>query len=99
MFGFKYLGETVTLDLDLNKCNGCSMCTKVCPHAVFKITEGKAIMAQREYCMECGACKLNCAQNAITLNVGNGCGCATGIIEGYFGIESECACECSTNCC
>ncbi|MDA3893607.1 MAG: 4Fe-4S binding protein [Salinivirgaceae bacterium] len=97
MIDFKYLGETVSLILNKEKCNGCGMCVKVCPHAVFEMNGSKAELTLKDYCMECGACQLNCAQNAIKVTVGNGCGCATGIIEGYFGVESEC-CSDSTCC-
>jgi len=95
MYNFKYLSETLSLTINTEKCNGCGMCINVCPHAVFKIENKKATVPGYEYCMECGACKLNCPTKAITMNVGNGCGCATGIIEGYFNKNSnECACGC-----
>jgi NAD-dependent dihydropyrimidine dehydrogenase PreA subunit len=88
-----YLKNVVTLKLDQLKCNACSMCVKVCPRAVFKIFEGKAHIINRDYCIECGACALNCESKAITVLSGLGCGCATGIIEGYFnGGKSACSC-------
>jgi NAD-dependent dihydropyrimidine dehydrogenase PreA subunit len=93
MKDFVYLKEVVTLQLDPLKCNGCGMCLKVCPRAVFALSGGKAVLANRDYCMECGACTLNCPQSAIRVNSGMGCGCATGIIEGYFnGGKSDCSC-------
>ena len=30
-----YLPEVVDLELDSARCNGCGLCLKVCPHAVF----------------------------------------------------------------
>jgi NAD-dependent dihydropyrimidine dehydrogenase PreA subunit len=90
---FLYLKNVVTLELNQDVCNGCGMCLKVCPHAVFQLTNGKAQIIRRDYCMECGACALNCSKMAIRVNSGLGCGCATGIIEGYFnGGKSECSC-------
>lgn len=94
MKDFVYLKNVVTLELDQAKCNACGMCVKVCPHAVFTILGGKASIANRDYCMECGACALNCEKGAITVLSGLGCGCATGIIEGYFkGDGSNCGCS------
>lgn len=93
MKDFVYLKDVVTLQLNRDKCNGCRMCLNVCPHEVFKISTGKAQIINRDYCMECGACALNCAQEAISVLSGLGCGCATGIIEGYFkGGNPDCGC-------
>jgi NAD-dependent dihydropyrimidine dehydrogenase PreA subunit len=88
-----YLKDIVTLELDQAKCNACGMCVKVCPHAVLAISGKKAHIVNRDYCMECGACQMNCEMNAIAVLSGLGCGCATGIIEGYFGGNSECSCS------
>lgn len=90
-----YLKDVTTLRHNQEKCNGCGMCVKVCPHAVFDIFKGKARIINRDACMECGACALNCAKGAIFVNSGLGCGCATGIIEGFFkGSEPTCGCSC-----
>jgi len=35
MKDFVYLRDVVTLQLHEEKCNGCGMCIKVCPHAVW----------------------------------------------------------------
>jgi ferredoxin len=82
MKDFIYYPEVLTLELDMTKCNNCGMCMKVCPHEVFTLLDKKIRIARREYCMECGACKRNCSQDAISVNVGDMCGCAAGIIEG-----------------
>lgn len=79
----KYINEVVTLTLDQDKCSGCGMCIKVCPHAVLDLSNGKAHIARKAFCMECGACEMNCADEAIKVLSGF-CGCATGIIEGFF---------------
>ncbi len=94
MRDFKYLSETLTLKFNVNKCNGCGACTKVCPHAVFSIVNKKAEPIRYNFCMECGACALNCTQSAISVVSGIGCGCATGIIEGFFK-KKDAACSCS----
>ena len=94
-----YLPGVVTLGMCEETCNGCGMCLKVCPHDVFELSKGKAHIARKNQCMECGACKLNCPVNAISVD--SGVGCAAGIINGIIR-NSEPVCGCSdgrSNCC
>ena len=87
-----YLKNVVSLLFDVEKCNGCGSCAEVCPHAVFDVTEGKAQMSKKDLCMECGACALNCAAGAITVNPG--VGCAAAFIFGWLtGREPACGCS------
>jgi len=95
----QYLSNVVTLQLSEEKCNGCGMCTKVCPHEVFVISGGKAHIINRDNCMECGACAINCQVEAISVK--SGVGCAAGIIQGIL-TNSEPTCGCSggnSSCC
>ena len=93
-----YLPEAVTLDLDPAKCNGCRMCTIVCPHAVFALRDKRAVIVRRDRCMECGACALNCQAGAITVR--SGVGCAAGILNGLIrGTEPTCDCDSGGSCC
>lgn len=84
MNNFVYYPDVLTLELDEAKCNNCGMCAKVCPHEVFALVDKKIHVVGREFCMECGACKRNCPEGAISIDVGDGCGCAAGIIQGAF---------------
>jgi len=68
----KYIKNVVTLTLDKDKCIGCAMCEKVCPHSVFKIHGGKAVIADIDSCMECGACVRNCPVKALDVKKGVG---------------------------
>lgn len=98
MNGFIYLTSVVTLELDPSKCNGCRMCMTVCPHAVFGFENKKAVILNKDFCMECGACALNCSVGAITVK--SGVGCAAGVINGLIrGTEPTCDCESGGNCC
>lgn len=88
-----YLQNTLTYDPAL--CNGCRMCTDVCPHAVFKMQDKKAVLANASACMECGACELNCEVNA--LHVESGVGCASAMF--LQAIKGEKLGECGGNDC
>jgi len=68
----KYLRGVATLQLDAGKCIGCGMCLNVCPHAVFKLENRKAVVTDADLCMECGACALNCPAAAISVKKGVG---------------------------
>jgi NAD-dependent dihydropyrimidine dehydrogenase PreA subunit len=96
--GLTYLKNINTLQLYSEKCNGCKMCTAVCPHAVFTIKEKKAFIQHKDLCMECGACAMNCQAGAITVK--SGVGCALGVITGWLrGTEPTCECSGESGCC
>ena len=54
-------------------CTGCGTCAKVCPHGVLGLREKKARLVAEERCIECGACQLNCHDDAIQVTKGTGC--------------------------
>jgi len=92
MNGLVYLKDSVTLELDAEKCTGCKMCLVVCPHQVFGFHNNKAMILNKDYCMECGACALNCPEGAISVR--SGVGCAAGILNGLIrGTEPSCDCS------
>ena len=72
----KYLKNVTTLNLIPAKCSGCGICTEVCPHGVFNIENSKAVIVDKDICMECGACAKNCPMSAIAVNAGVGCASA-----------------------
>ncbi len=92
MTRLRYLPGVVTLTLDVQKCTGCGMCISVCPHAVFVVEKQKAQIVDRDACMECGACGLNCPEDAI--QVDSGVGCAAAVIIGMLRGTEPC-CDCS----
>jgi len=94
----QYIKGVAKIDYDPGKCTGCKMCVIVCPQAVFKMNDKKAVLINRDGCMECGACMLNCIAGAI--NVSTGVGCATAIINSKLGNKQNAnECGCSIECC
>ncbi len=92
MFDLRYIDDVVTLKLDKEKCNGCRLCTYVCPHEVFSIKDKRAEITDFNACIECGACEQNCETGAISVRAG--VGCAAGIINGVLkGTAPSCGCS------
>lgn len=85
-----YLKGVATLELDNDKCIGCGMCMVVCPHEVFTLRNGTAVIENLDSCMECGACEKNCPADA--LYVKSGVGCAAAVINAALGRESSSCC-------
>lgn len=88
----KYLANVTTLEFSHEKCTGCGRCVEVCPHGVFGMRDKKAFVTDRDLCMECGACALNCEFGAISVNAG--VGCAAAIINSMI-TGGEPSCDCS----
>ena len=73
MHQFTYLAGVTTLQFHPEKCTGCRRCTEVCPHGVFRMERKRAVITNRDLCMECGACRRNCGYGAIDVREGVGC--------------------------
>jgi len=87
-----YIPGVVTIAVDEAECNGCTLCTQVCPRAVLAMKEGKARIVFRDACIECGACAMNCETGAVTVR--SGVSCASAIITGKLrGTEPVCGCD------
>jgi NAD-dependent dihydropyrimidine dehydrogenase PreA subunit len=72
----RYIDNIASLEYDTDKCNGCKMCVEVCPRAVFVMEGKKAKVADKNACIECGACMVNCATGAFNVDTGPGCAAA-----------------------
>jgi NAD-dependent dihydropyrimidine dehydrogenase PreA subunit len=79
----RYFANGRSLRLDAGACVACGRCIEVCPHAVFSLAGGPAMISRRDRCMECGACMRNCPTSAISVDAGVGCTAAiiTGILR------------------
>ncbi|MCX6271233.1 MAG: mercury methylation ferredoxin HgcB [Bacteroidetes bacterium] len=91
-----YIKNVVSLQLEVEKCDGCRLCVTVCPRNVFEVTERKAHIIRLDHCIECGACMMNCAEGAIFVK--SGVGCAAGVINGMIR-GTEPSCDCGEGCC
>lgn len=89
---FRYIDDVVTLSYNSDLCMGCKTCEKVCPHGVFIVIDKKASILDRDRCMECGACVLNCEYQAI--RVSPGVGCAAYIISSWIHGKENATCNC-----
>jgi len=68
------------------------MCLHVCPHEVFAVKNKRAVIVDRDACMECGACAMNCEPGAITVQ--SGVGCAAAVLNSMIkGGEPSCDCD------
>ena len=87
----RYLKNVTTLSYNAEKCTGCGKCVEVCPHGVFNVENKKTKIVDKNACMECGACTLNCPAKAIEVNAGVGCAAAI-IMSWITGKEPTCGC-------
>lgn len=96
MDDFKYLNGVSTLAFDIDICVGCGICTMVCPHGIFTLSDGKAQVVDKDDCMECGACAVNCPTQAVS--VSPGVGCAAYIIQTWIKGKEKASCG-DVSCC
>jgi ferredoxin len=94
---FRYLDGVTTLKLNEEKCIGCRECETVCPHGVFAVSNKKAAVVDKNGCMECGACAMNCPASAI--EVTPGVGCAAYIIQTWIKGKDAAECGGGSGCC
>jgi ferredoxin len=89
MGSLTYIRGVTTIRLDEKACNGCEMCLDVCPHPVFVRHDGRVQVGAPDACMECGACVVNCPEDALSVNPGTGCVIA--ILKGWIrGSDPSC---------
>jgi len=57
--------ETMAVQIDQEKCNGCGLCVEVCPVQAISIENNKA-KVDKDTCVECGQCVDECPNKAIS---------------------------------
>jgi len=55
------------IEVDEEKCIGCSECVDVCPVDVYEIQNEKSVPVHAEECIGCESCIEVCEQEAITV--------------------------------
>lgn len=65
----KVARQRVSLEVDLESCNGCGDCVAVCPAHVWKLYKRKAVPNDADSCCgpDCGQCSQYCPQRAIAV--------------------------------
>jgi 2-oxoglutarate ferredoxin oxidoreductase subunit delta len=63
-------GIGASIDIDLDRCNGCGLCVNSCAVDVLRLDEErrKARARYPQECMLCGYCELDCPEGAIYLS-------------------------------
>ena len=56
-----------TVKINIEKCIGCGLCCKDCPHHVLVLQNGKVTM-MADKCLECGHCVAICPKDAFTMS-------------------------------
>lgn len=55
------------VNIDINKCTGCGLCTKDCVRNILELKDKKAYIVS-DKCILCGHCVAICPQNAVTID-------------------------------
>lgn len=51
-----------------DRCDGCGICVDICPDDVFRMKDGKAIIAYPDDCDTCFLCETDCPRGAIVVS-------------------------------
>ncbi len=53
--------------IDEEKCTVCGECVKICPNEIYKLENGRVIVANAKDCSNCQSCISMCEPQAITI--------------------------------
>jgi NAD-dependent dihydropyrimidine dehydrogenase PreA subunit len=54
--------------IDPDKCTGCGLCRKACPHGAIKGKTKKPHVIDADVCTRCGICRDSCKVDAVSVN-------------------------------
>lgn len=54
-------------EIDYQKCTGCDLCVRHCPHQALSLVDGKPVVSVPDKCDYCGVCQDICPTAAINL--------------------------------
>ena len=57
--------DTVTIQVDYDKCQGQGDCVDACPSEVYELTDGKTVPVNIDECVECCTYVETCPEGAI----------------------------------
>ena len=55
--------------IDRERCSGCGICEDICPGDIFRIGDNQPEVNYPEECFHCGACLLDCPEEAISYRI------------------------------
>ncbi len=56
----------MAVSIDKDKCEGCGVCTEVCPVSALEVVDGK-ITVKEDECIDCGACTGECPFDVLSV--------------------------------
>ncbi len=63
------MNSPMSVEIDLEECNGCGICVQICPLDCLRMDENKKAFMKYDECWSCGSCTLDCPVEAITLRL------------------------------
>jgi len=63
------MNSAMSVEIDLDECNGCGICVKICPLDCLRMDEDEKAYMKYDECWYCGSCTLDCPQDAIILRL------------------------------
>ena len=63
------MNSTMSVEIDIEQCNGCGICVEICPLDCLRMDENEIAFMKYDECWYCESCTLECPQDAIILRL------------------------------